>query len=200
MATISKRSARQWQAKVRKRGYPTQTKTFTTKTRAEKWARWAESEMDRGLYVSTSEAETTTLDDLLGSYERDVLPTRKSHADVKSRMRVISRLIGFYSAATLTPKVLAAYRDERLGQVTGHSVRKELLLIGRILRHAQGEWEINFPRGNPVGSISIPMQPKSRVRRLAHGEEHLAAPERQLIRWADCRDFSVCHRDGDPSR
>jgi len=172
MATITKRGTRQWQAKVRKRGYPTESKTFTTKARAEEWARWGESEMDRGVFVSTAEAETTTLDDLLKRYERDVLPTKKSRADVKSRMKVISRLIGFYSAASLTPKVLAAYRDERLGQVKGHTVRKELHLIGRILRHAQRELEIGLPRGNPVDSISIPTQPKGRERRLDHGEEH----------------------------
>lgn len=171
MATITKRDDRQWQVKVRKRGYPTESKTFTTKARAEKWARWVESEMDRGFFVSTAEAEITTLEELLERYELDVLPTKKSHADVKSRIAIINRLIGFYSAAALTPKVLAAYRDERMTKVKGHTVRKELHLIGRILKHAQKEWEINLPRGNPVDSVTIPAQPRGRERRLNSKEE-----------------------------
>ena len=127
--------------------------------------------MDRGVFVSTAEAEQTTLEALLERYEREVLPTKKSQADVRSRIAVINRLIGFYSAATLTAKVLAAFRDERLQSVSGHTVRKELHLIGRVLKHAQKEWEINPPRGNPVDSLSVPRQPKGRERRLSPLEE-----------------------------
>ena len=109
-----------------------------------------------------------------------MLPTKKSHADVKSRIAIINRLIGFYSAAALTPKVLAAYRDERMTKVKGHTVRKELHLIGRILKHAQKEWEINLPRGNPVDSVTIPAQPKGRQRRLNSKEE------KKLLKDAGC--------------
>ena len=37
-----------WQAKVRRKGYPTQTKVFRAKREAEAWARSIESEMDWG--------------------------------------------------------------------------------------------------------------------------------------------------------
>jgi len=127
--------------------------------------------MDRGIFLSTASAEAATLEELLGRYETEVLPTKKSHVDVHSRVKTISRMIGFYSAAALTPRVLAAYRDKRLTKVKGHTVRKELHLVGRVLKHAQREWEINLPRGNPVHSISIPTQPKGRERRLRTGEE-----------------------------
>lgn len=122
--------------------------------------------MDRGVFISTANAELTSVDEVLKRYELEVLPSKKSHADVRSRLAIISRLIGFYSAAALTPKVLAAYRDERFIQVKGHTVRKELHLIGRILKHTQKEWEINLPRGNPVDLVTIPSQPKGRERRL----------------------------------
>ncbi|MFA7495903.1 MAG: hypothetical protein WCY67_06280, partial [Acidithiobacillus sp.] len=35
-----------WQAKVRRKGYPTQSKVFRIKREAEAWARSIESEMD----------------------------------------------------------------------------------------------------------------------------------------------------------
>ena len=39
-----------WQAIVRKKGYPSQSKTFRTKRDAEAWARLTESAMERGLW------------------------------------------------------------------------------------------------------------------------------------------------------
>ena len=96
---------------------PHRIETHETKARAEKRARVVKSEMDRGVFVSTAEAEVTTLEDLLRRYELEVLPTKKSRADVESRIKTISGLIGTYSAAALTSKVLAGYRDERLKQV-----------------------------------------------------------------------------------
>ncbi|MFP3889969.1 MAG: hypothetical protein ACLFVM_06700 [Ralstonia sp.] len=63
MATFTKRGDLQWQAKIRRKGYPDQSKTFSTRADAEKWARSVELEMDRGRFVSSSEAERTTFRD-----------------------------------------------------------------------------------------------------------------------------------------
>ncbi|WP_316897185.1 hypothetical protein [Pseudodesulfovibrio indicus] len=49
MATITKRGKHQWQAKVRRKGYPAQSKTFDRKIDAEQWARNNENKTDRGL-------------------------------------------------------------------------------------------------------------------------------------------------------
>lgn len=173
MATITKRGDKQWQAKVRKKGYPVQTKTFPTKAMAEQWSRLAESEMDRGVFVSTTISEQTTLDDLFQRYTQEILPSKKAQADAMSRMKVISGYLGFYTVAALTAKLLAEYRDERLKSIQAASICKELHLIGRILNHAQREWEIALPRGNPVETIAIPSSPKGRDRRLHPGEEEL---------------------------
>ena len=68
MATLTKRIDKYWQAKVRKKGFPTVSKTFPTKAAAQKWAREVECEMDKGSYVSLSVAETTTLNSILERY------------------------------------------------------------------------------------------------------------------------------------
>lgn len=171
MATFTKRSSGKWQAKIRKKGYPAQSNTFDTKAKAERWARHIESEMDKGIFVSTSEAEQTTLEELFKRYEEEVLPSKKSHRRVKSNIKKINEYLGFYPLAKLTPKVISAYRNERLKEVTDDTVRKDLLLISRTLKHAQQEWEIYLPRGNPVDSIKVPNQAKGRERRLLPGEE-----------------------------
>ena len=170
MATVTKRGTK-WQVKIRKKGYEPQSNTFTTKVAADRWARQVETEMDKGVFVSTSKAENTTLHDLMERYQKEVLPSKKSQRQVQSHCNVIDGLIGTKTAASLTPAVLAQFRDERMKTVTGHTVRKDLLLIRRILSQAQREWEIYLPMGNPVDSITIPKQPKGRDRRLTTGEE-----------------------------
>ena len=71
---------RVWQAHVRRRGYPAQVKTFDAKADAEVWARRIEEEIDRGVFVSRTEAEATTLAEALGRYEVEVSNKKKSGA------------------------------------------------------------------------------------------------------------------------
>ncbi len=86
MATFRKRGPYQWEAQIRRRGYPAQSKTFETKAEAEAWAKMIESEMSRGVWISRSEAEATTLYEALMRYEEEVSPAnvpllyRKNHA------------------------------------------------------------------------------------------------------------------------
>jgi len=68
MAAITKRGSR-WQAKIRKKGYPEQSKTFRTKAAAERWANLIESEMERGVFISTITAEQTLFGALCTSSE-----------------------------------------------------------------------------------------------------------------------------------
>ena len=51
MATFRFRANR-WQARVRRKGNPDLTKTFVTRQDAERWARSAEVDLDRGSYVN----------------------------------------------------------------------------------------------------------------------------------------------------
>ncbi len=51
MATLTYRGPYQWQAIVRRTGYPSQTRTFENKLDAQDWAATVESEMRRGLFI-----------------------------------------------------------------------------------------------------------------------------------------------------
>ncbi len=61
MATIRKRGPYQWEAQIPRKGYPPQNKTFNTKSEADAWAAMIESEMARGVWISLSGSEATTL-------------------------------------------------------------------------------------------------------------------------------------------
>ena len=53
MASISKRGDYQFQVIIRRRGYPSQTKTFETREEGEEWARGVESTMYHGQFRVT---------------------------------------------------------------------------------------------------------------------------------------------------
>lgn len=77
MPTIRKKGEAQYHVQIRKRGYPTQTKTFAKEADAKRWATIIESEMERGVFVSRSEAEATLVSHLLQRYANEILPTIK---------------------------------------------------------------------------------------------------------------------------
>ena len=86
MATITKRGDHQWQAKIRRRGYPAQSKTFERKSEAEAWAAVIESEMARSVFVDRSVAKRTTLEDVIKNYMRDVMPEKKGADVLETRL------------------------------------------------------------------------------------------------------------------
>ena len=61
MASISKRGDYQFQVTIRRKGYPSQTKTFESRAEAQMWARETESKMDQGYFRDLREVEQTTL-------------------------------------------------------------------------------------------------------------------------------------------
>ncbi len=48
MAAFEKRG-QYWRVKIRRKGYPEQTRSFDLKSQAEAWARSIENEMDKGV-------------------------------------------------------------------------------------------------------------------------------------------------------
>ncbi|GAO91455.1 hypothetical protein PSA5_02080 [Pseudomonas syringae pv. actinidiae] len=58
----------QWEAQIRRKGYPDQRKTFETKSDAQAWARMIESEIDRGIFASRVEAKRTAFHQLIDRY------------------------------------------------------------------------------------------------------------------------------------
>lgn len=181
MAAFEQRESGYWQAKIRRRGWPAKSKTFRTKSEAETWARQVESEMDRGVFVSASDAERTTLGDLIDRFVKEFAPHHyRKREDEKEAWRFqcqrLNEMLGDYSLAALDQKLVAKYRDDRIAgkgerkPVSESSVRKELFMLSKVLGFAETECGINLPRGNPVDKIRKPSETRSRDRRLTCDE------------------------------
>lgn len=168
MASYRQRNGK-WQARVLRDGYPDQTKTFTTKADAEKWARALESEIDKGQFVNVSEAQRTTLGDVIARYLAEVTPSMKGASEDTIRLKAIMRKpIARWSMANLSAARIAAFRDERLKEVRGGTVIRELAYLSAIINHARREWGINVP--NPVQMVRKPQSPQARSRVLTDDE------------------------------
>lgn len=170
MATVSKRVSG-YQVQIRRRGFPAVSRMFKTKRDAEAWARQLEGEMDRGIYLDRTEAENTTLGELLTRYKNEVTPHKKSSYSESKRIERMVRdeSICQYKTTALTSKLLAVYRDKRLGFVSGSTVNRDLSVISHALNTATKEWGFNL--ANPITLLRKPKENPARERRLRDGEE-----------------------------
>jgi len=160
---------RGWQARVRRQGYPDITKVFEARQDAEKWARALESEIDKGQFVSVSEAQRTTLGDLIARYLVEVTPSMKGAAEDTIRLKAMMRKpIACWSMVNLSAARIASFRDERLKEVSAGTVIRELAYLSAIINHARKEWGINVP--NPVQMVRKPPSPQARSRVLTEQE------------------------------
>ena len=171
MASIRKRNAT-WQARIRRRGFPDEVKSFASKSEAEQWIRSIECEMDRGHFVSRTESEQTTFGDVIRRYINEITPLKRGCAEETIRLTATLRhRIAKLSMANLTPQELAKYRDDRLKSCRPSTVIRDLAALSSIINHARREWGFVLP--NPVQMIRKPTMPPGRDRVLSFEEEGL---------------------------
>jgi len=171
MAQITERGDMQWRARVRVKGFPEQSRTFTYRKDAERWARALERELETSGFVDRREAEKNTLRQMLERYKLEVTPAKKSAAIEEVKIDVIlkdSTLPGLKMAA-VTSKQIAAWRDRRLKEVTGGTVNREIDVLSTVFNHARREWGVIVE--NPIPHVRRPEKSRARDRRFSAEEE-----------------------------
>ncbi|MCP3019926.1 site-specific integrase [Cupriavidus basilensis] len=194
MASFRKRGELQWQARISRKGFPPQVRTFNTKADAEAWARQIESEMDRGAFVSRVAAENTTLSEVLTRYEREILPSKKGASPEVSVLRI-------WQATELSTRVMAAVRsvdvaklrDEWLLNRKPATVLRRLAVLSHVFSIARKEWGMESLT-NPVDLVRKPQPNNARTRRITNGD---SAPDAS---GADEEGSSRGARDGELER
>ena len=173
MAAFTQRDSGRWQAKVRRDGWPVQSKTFRTRADAEAWARTVEREMDVDAFINRDDAEKTTFAKAAERYERDVLPGKRGKDQDGYVLKKVAKAFGASSLASITPGRLSEYRDLRLKSVSPQTVIHELGMVSRIFKAAAMDWGIALPKGNPIALVRKPSLSNDRERRLEDIEELL---------------------------
>ena len=165
MATLRKRRNK-WEARVRRSGFKTVSKSFIKKTDADAWARHIEICFDRGEIPAAPSETQKTFADIAQRYLKEISPQKKSHAVERYRIpRLLTHSFAKLRLKELNGPALSAYRDKRLKEVSGASVRKELYLISAIICYANAEW-LDAPIVNPVLQITKPKDSRPRTTRL----------------------------------
>jgi integrase len=172
MATIRKRGTYQWQALVRRKGYPPQTKTFESRTDAVAWATELESEMNKGAFVSRAEAERTTLAEVLARYETEFSQKKKGAKQEAVRIRYwLRHKLSHRMLSTIRSADFSAWKlGEEKRKISPNTINKHLILLSHLFNVAHSDWGMESLR-NPIKNMTRPKATKGRNRRLKKDEE-----------------------------
>lgn len=176
MASFRKRGELQWQARINRKGFPAQVKTFSTRAQAEAWARQVESEIDRGVFVSRVEAEATSLSEALERYEREISAFKKGAVQERSVIVVWKGTdLARRSLAAVRSADVAKLRDEWLKTHKSATVLRRLAVLSHVFTIARKEWGMEGLL-NPVELIRKPQVSNARTRRISTQAPSPAAP------------------------
>jgi hypothetical protein len=133
MASIRKFRGK-FNVQIRRQGYPSVSRTFTSLTTAKRWASATEADMERNLHVVLP--DNTTVGELLDRYEKEISPLHKSHKVEKYRLQTLRTHLGDKRVSTFSPALLCKYRDTRLKAVSPASLKRELTILSSVLNIA----------------------------------------------------------------
>lgn len=180
MAVIVKRTGKDgtitYQARIRLRGQPQQSATFSTRSKAKEWAHATESAMREGRHFKTSESKKHTVGDMIDRYIAEVLPLKLKSLD-KQKAQLIwwKAQIGYRLLADVSSSLIAECRDRLLKETTyrgtprsGSTAIRYLSALSHAFSIAQRDWE--WVQDNPVRRISRPKESRGRVRFLSDEE------------------------------
>ena len=149
--------------------------------------------MDRGVFGSWADAESTTLAKLVDRYPHEIASQKRRAAMERSHIKAIGQdPIARCFVARITGRELTAYKNRRLAVVAGSTLNRELNVLSHVFTVTAQEWHIHLPWGNPVRLLSRPRVDDKRDRRLVGDElpRLLAAAQAYggeigpLITWA----------------
>ena len=161
MATIRKLPSGKWNAQVRIKGRPTQTKTFFTIEEAEQWSADCEVRFKRS---------ESTLKALTPVYLEEVLTKngkqRGGYDSIRNRLVNLDKHFGSTPLEKITSENVATYKVERLKKAANGTVRLELQLLSRFLRWAASEKGVAC--NDVVKPVRLPEAGKPRDKILTH--------------------------------
>lgn len=110
-----------------------------------------------------------TLRDVLQRYRRDVSTTKLSRRWEEIKLnKFCTYPLADKTLEELGPEHLAAWRDQRLKEVSSSTVRRELTLIGHALEIARKEWR--WIEANPSKDCRKPADNKHRVQKISDSD------------------------------
>jgi integrase len=159
MANIRSLPSGNWNAQVRLKGKPAQSKTFPTQPLAQAWADQLEA--------VTKEHQTHTLYTLGMTYCETLLKGKGSY---EHAIKIVDQLFAAFpqSIHDITPQLVNDFKLKRLQTVKPATCRIQLAFMSRFFRFAKRGLLIDIH--NPVSDIALPKPDKSSDKVISAGE------------------------------
>lgn len=185
MAVIEQRILKdgtvKYRAKIRVKGHPHESRTFSLKTKALKWSKKREAELEDSRNFRRLEGEKKTLKEAVHRYLIEQNPKRPVADQQKTAMQLQwwESHYGHLVLIDLTPSVLAEAREKLLNSPLSNSsgsdrmkspatVKRYMASLSHLLTVAVQEWE--WLLDNPMHRVKKPTVNNDRVRFLEKHE------------------------------
>jgi len=183
MAVIEKRTAadgtRTYRVKVRRKGQPAQTGSFSRLTDAKKWATQTEGAVLEGRHFPSTIAKRKTVAEAIDKHLAEMRRDRpKTAKNVETQLAWWRARIGHMTLAEATPAVMIQCRDElragtytsgkQVKQRSGTTVNRYIAALSPVFTAAMKEWQ--WIDDNPFRKVSKPRSGPGRVRYLSDDE------------------------------
>lgn len=186
MATIEKlqrESGIVYKAVVRKQGHPKISRTFKTRSAAERWGRKTESELEQDDAGLTNEAQRHTLADAIKRYRLEILPTLNpsTQPNYARHLDYWEAKLGHLRLSEVQAVRIAEARDElattpqmpkREGATpslrTTTTVRRYLATLQAVLTACMKRW--HWLADTPMRQVEKPSEGQARSRFLSEAE------------------------------
>ncbi|AEQ96734.1 integrase [Xanthomonas oryzae pv. oryzicola BLS256] len=161
MASIRLRGAT-WRAELFKDGRR-ESASFPTKRQAVAWAQQREQELIGARLLDH------TVREAMQRFAREVSPKHRGERWETSRLRLLERdKLADVRLPALRPIHIAEWRERRLQEVSGASVRREMNLLQSVFKACRKDW--GWLNADPVADVDRPANPPSWRRRISQDE------------------------------
>jgi len=165
-----------YRARVRLKGYPTQTASFDRLTTAKMWTQDTESDIRNKRHFKTAEAKKHTFGEMADRYIENIIPTKATgQQKQEAQLNWWKSVIGDYTLADITPALISEQRDILLNEHTNRGSKRSPSTVNRylaILSHAftvaVNEW--GWLEDSPMRKVRKPKESRGRVRFLDDDE------------------------------
>lgn len=139
--------------------------TFPTKAAALAW------EAEQRIQIKEGKATVTgkTVRDAFDLYEKEVSKRKRSYANEAKRLAWFrTTALADKKIAEVRPADIAAWRDDRLKEVKGSTVNRDMNLLSHVFTVARREW--GWISESPTKDVERPKDPPHRDRRISEAE------------------------------
>jgi integrase len=182
MGTLYMRPNGSYTVKIRRSGFPALSRTFPARSEAETWMAVQEAEIGARIVAARAIEDHKRIalqcspryrvfGDLMIRYLEEVTPGKRAGAEEAIRLRgLLGHTLASCPLDGLIGPRIAEWRDERLKQVSGSTVNRDINLLSHVIQVARCEWDVSL-KENPFLRVRRPRHGPPRERRLSVSEE-----------------------------